>query len=75
MNLNVSNWINVTFEDLDKLYRLDHFAFNFQRKNLQDIFNFQLTILDSDANKTEFVDNNKKSAVLILKLTFKNDQS
>ena len=67
MYLNVSNWINVTFEDLDKLDRPDHFAFNFKRKNLQDIFNFQLTLLDSDANKIEFVDNKKKVSYFNLK--------
>ena len=48
----VSNWINITFEHSDRLYKADHFTFSFKSQNLQDILNFQFTLLGSDMKKT-----------------------
>lgn len=48
----VSNWISVTFEHSERLYNPDHFTFSFKSQKLQDILNFQFTLLGSDMKKT-----------------------
>ena len=58
----IFNWINLTFEGSDRPYKADHFTFGLKSQIQQDCLNFQLTLLDSDMKKIEFVNNEKKSA-------------
>lgn len=63
----VLNWINVTTEDSDTLYKAQHFAFGFKTQNLQDILSFRFTLLDSYTNKIEFVDDGNKVTIVNFK--------
>ena len=41
-------------------YETEHFGFGCKTQNLKDILGFQLTLLDFNTNKIEFVDGEKK---------------
>ena len=68
----ISNWVNVTFEDIDTPYKDEHFAFGFKTQNLQDILSFQFTLLVSNRNKIEFVDDERKVTFLNFKIDILN---
>ena len=57
----VSNWVNITFENSERPMKAEHFGLGLKAQDLQDILRFQLALFDSDTSKTKFVDGGKKN--------------
>ena len=64
----VSKWVIVTFDELKNTQKADHFAFSFKSQNLQDLLNFQFTLLNSNNKKIGFIDTRKKISTLNFKI-------
>ena len=62
----VSNWVNITFENSDEAIKVEHFGFGFKIQSLYDILRFQFTLLGSNTNKIEFADDKKSININIL---------
>ena len=49
-----SKWVNIVFNDSENPTLAKHFAFAFETTNLNDLLNFELSLLDDEAKPTNF---------------------
>ena len=56
----VSKWINIIFNDSENPTLAKHFAFAFETVNLNNLLNFQLSLLDDKAKPMKFALNERK---------------
>ena len=49
-----SKWVNIVFNDSENPTLAKHFAFEFETTNLNDLLNFELSLLDDEAKPTNF---------------------
>ena len=66
-----SNWVNIVFNDWENPTLAKHFAFAFETTNLNDLLNFELSLLDDEAKPIKFPATEQKIPALTFTIQVK----
>ena len=59
-----SKWVNIVFNDSENPTLVKHFVFAFETTNLNDLLNFELSLLDDQAKLIKFAATEQKIPAL-----------
>ena len=59
-----SKWVNIVFNDSENPTLVKHFVFAFETTNLNDLLNFELSLLDNEAKSIKFAATEQKIPAL-----------